>query len=140
MTYFEKLKHPKWQKKRLDILNRDSFTCQYCGDKESTLHVHHFEYLNPDPWDIDDSLLITCCQNCHVVIEFLKTAFDYKASKISYIGYGDTSQIACVYFFKKNSIVLFVRMPFDGSPADLLFYQNIDDISDILNILQTNSK
>jgi hypothetical protein len=26
--YSKKLKHPRWQKKRLEILDRDKFTCQ----------------------------------------------------------------------------------------------------------------
>lgn len=63
-TYSEKLKHPKWQKKRLQVLNRDKFTCQECGDKESTLHVHHIAY-HTNPWDTPLNLLITLCANCH---------------------------------------------------------------------------
>jgi len=41
MDFKEQYRHPKWQKKRLDILKRDKFTCRSCGDKESTLNVHH---------------------------------------------------------------------------------------------------
>ena len=33
MNYSEQLKSPKWQKKRLEIMQRDKFTCQLCGDK-----------------------------------------------------------------------------------------------------------
>ena len=35
MGYSEKLKDPRWQKKRLEILERDNFRCQYCGDKNA---------------------------------------------------------------------------------------------------------
>jgi len=28
LTYSEKLKDPRWQKKRLEILSRDNFTCE----------------------------------------------------------------------------------------------------------------
>lgn len=38
--YLEKLKDPRWQKRRLEIFQRDEFTCQVCFDTESTLHVH----------------------------------------------------------------------------------------------------
>jgi 5-methylcytosine-specific restriction endonuclease McrA len=31
-TYSELLKSPKWQKKRLEIMSRDKFTCKKCGD------------------------------------------------------------------------------------------------------------
>ncbi len=52
MTYYEKLKSPKWQKKRLEILQRDNFTCQGCGSEENQLHIHHHYYKqNTDPWD-----------------------------------------------------------------------------------------
>lgn len=63
--YYEKLKDPRWQKKRLQILERDEFTCQFCGDKETTLHIHHKYYEEVEPWEHDDSALITLCKDCH---------------------------------------------------------------------------
>lgn len=81
MTYAEKLKHPNWQKKRLDVLNRDEFTCKLCGDKETTLHVHHKEY-DGDPWNVSLDRLITLCQDCHKVIEVYKlNPEDIRATK-----------------------------------------------------------
>jgi len=64
--YSQKLLDPRWQKKRLEILQRDDWACQSCGDTESTLHVHHRRYLSgKDPWDIDSCLLVTLCDVCH---------------------------------------------------------------------------
>jgi len=52
LTYSEKLKDPRWQKKRLEILSRDKFTCQLCSDKETELHIHHNEYFpGKKPWE-----------------------------------------------------------------------------------------
>lgn len=66
MTYIEKLKDPRWQKKRLKILERDGFKCVMCGCETETLHVHHKFYLkNKDPWDYDDKYLTTLCEACH---------------------------------------------------------------------------
>lgn len=66
MTYSEKLQDPRWQKKRLGILERDKWMCRACGDKEKTLHVHHIFYVRDvDPWDVPDGLLITFCKDCH---------------------------------------------------------------------------
>lgn len=66
-SYAEKLKDPRWQRKRLDILQRDEFTCQSCGDKTTTLHVHHLHYFpNKEPWDISEDYLITLCEICHL--------------------------------------------------------------------------
>jgi len=65
-TYIELLKHPKWQKKRLQILSRDNFTCQDCFDDEKTLHVHHKIYTKgAKPWEYEDVHLITLCEDCH---------------------------------------------------------------------------
>lgn len=65
-TYAEKLKSPKWQKKRLEILSRDKFTCQKCKDTETTLHVHHKKYIKgKEPWDYPNEILTTLCDSCH---------------------------------------------------------------------------
>lgn len=66
MTYSEKLKSPKWQKKRLEILNRDNFTCQMCADKETELHVHHLKY-NGEPYEVSNEELQTLCKHCHEI-------------------------------------------------------------------------
>jgi hypothetical protein len=72
-TYADKLKSPRWQKKRLEIMSRDKFTCKMCGDYETELHVHHKEYIDGnDPWDYPNSLLITLCSHCHYEVENLK--------------------------------------------------------------------
>lgn len=65
MTYADKLKDPRWQKKRLEILNRDEFTCRFCGSKKNTLHVHHTGYATSNPWETPDKCLVTLCEFCH---------------------------------------------------------------------------
>ena len=66
ISYNEKFKDPRWQKRRLEILNKDEWCCQICGDNESTLHVHHRWYENgKDPWDYTDECLTTLCEDCH---------------------------------------------------------------------------
>jgi len=65
-TYQRKLSHPDWQRKRLEILNRDNFTCQYCDVKDKELHIHHIYYMpNTLPQDYPDSAYITLCHDCH---------------------------------------------------------------------------
>lgn len=64
--YSDKLKDPRWQKKRLEILERDKWKCKSCGDISTTLNVHHLFYFNGvDPWDIPNGFLITLCEDCH---------------------------------------------------------------------------
>lgn len=70
-TEFQRqLSDPRWQKKRLQILERDEWTCKRCGDTETTLTVHHKSYRMEggkfvDYWDYHDDDLITFCTNCH---------------------------------------------------------------------------
>lgn len=63
-SYSDKLKDPRWQKKRLEILERDGWSCVYCYDPQSTLHVHHLAYYG-DPWDTPSDQLVTACERCH---------------------------------------------------------------------------
>jgi hypothetical protein len=64
--YQTKLRDPRWQRKRLEILERDEFTCGLCEDNGSELHVHHRQYHKGlDPWDYEDAELITLCRDCH---------------------------------------------------------------------------
>jgi len=67
-SYTEKLKDPRWQRKRLKILKRDNFQCQCCLNKEKMLSIHHLYYRTDlDPWEYPDKALITLCQDCHEV-------------------------------------------------------------------------
>jgi hypothetical protein len=76
MTYAEKLKDPRWQKKRLEILNLFSFRCQRCECEYKTLHVHHktYEYGN-DPWDYKNNNFMCLCEDCHEVEHNSKVTF-----------------------------------------------------------------
>jgi hypothetical protein len=65
-TYWEKLKDPRWQKKRLEVLEKAEFTCSQCGDSESTLHVHHGYYCKGnEPWEYPVESLHCLCETCH---------------------------------------------------------------------------
>lgn len=72
ITYSEKLRDPRWQKKRLEAFKRDKFTCQLCGDKLTTLHVHHKVYKNIEIWEYEKADLITYYKHCHCVVEYCK--------------------------------------------------------------------
>lgn len=65
-SYFEKLKDPRWQKKRLERLEMSEWRCDSCCDDESTLHVHHKAYFKGrEPWEYDVKQLSTLCESCH---------------------------------------------------------------------------
>jgi len=65
-SYAEKLKDPRWQKRRLERLNAASWRCSSCGSTTKTLHVHHGCYIRGrEPWDYTDDLLHVLCCDCH---------------------------------------------------------------------------
>ncbi len=103
--YYEKLKDPRWQKKRLEIFKRDEWACRYCFDSESMLVVHHTFYKRDcDPWDYPDDSLITLCKVCHegeteargdvnsVLVDVLRelpyTSVDDLATSLQHMFYG----------------------------------------------------
>lgn len=65
-AYQQKLLDPRWQKKRLQIFERDEWACQKCFSGEETLHVHHRYYRrDQDPWEYPMEALVTLCATCH---------------------------------------------------------------------------
>jgi hypothetical protein len=74
-TYAEKLKDPRWQKKRLEIFERDKWTCQRCGGESKTLCVHHLAY-HGEPWEAPDSELVTMCEDCHEAETALRKKYE----------------------------------------------------------------
>lgn len=74
-TYAEKLKDPRWQRKRLEIMERDGFKCRHCYSAEKTLNVHHKIYRKGKlPWDYEDEVFVTLCEECHQHAEATKEA------------------------------------------------------------------
>ncbi len=66
MAYGEQLKHPNWQRKRLEVLQRSDFKCERCGNGESTIHVHHKQYFKGRmAWEYDSKELAALCEDCH---------------------------------------------------------------------------
>lgn len=65
-TYAALLRDPRWQRRRLEIMSRDDFSCRDCGDNEAPLNVHHLYYrFGFAPWEYSDAALVTWCEPCH---------------------------------------------------------------------------
>ncbi len=69
--YAEKLKDPRWQKLRLEVFERDQWTCQHCYQQmeaAGNLQVHHKyrQYPPIEPWEYPQEALITYCEKCHL--------------------------------------------------------------------------
>lgn len=121
-SYAEMLKDPRWQKRKTEILNRDNFTCQLCGDTKNTLHVHHFRYINGrKPWEYANEDLITLCEDCHN-----KTHEEINKQSMSEIHIGDVflyyhsdyeDYLMC-YDIDYNNKIVYLGGIDDGSSGD----------------------
>jgi 5-methylcytosine-specific restriction endonuclease McrA len=68
--YFEKLKDPRWQKKRLEIFKRAGWKCELCGNDKKSLHIHHNYYsYGFDPWEYENNTLYCLCEDCHLTTQ-----------------------------------------------------------------------
>ena len=66
MSYAEKLRDPRWQKKRLEVMERDGWGCVNCGAASKSLNVHHkHEDYRIEPWDHENETMVTLCDTCH---------------------------------------------------------------------------
>jgi len=135
MNYSEQLKSPHWQRKRLEILTRDNWTCQKCQDTEKQLHVHHLEYHSgAKSWEYDNKYLTTLCCHCHYIIGALK--IDYNS--INIVKHQAPNPIYTLVFasyFNQHNIVIIHLSMFDEHQNEVLYYvlseglvSSIDDL------------
>lgn len=65
-AYWQLLQDPRWQRRRLEIMERDGFACVNCESEDRTLNVHHKLYRSGAmPWEYEDDVLETLCGPCH---------------------------------------------------------------------------
>jgi hypothetical protein len=65
-NFWEAYKDPRWQRKRLEIMELRDFTCEWCGANDKTLNVHHGYYERGKmPWEYDNETLHCLCEPCH---------------------------------------------------------------------------
>ena len=66
MSFVEQYKDPRWQRKRLEIMQGADFKCQECGSADKELNVHHIKYeTGLKVWEYPDDYLKCFCEFCH---------------------------------------------------------------------------
>lgn len=133
MTYAEKLKDPRWQRRRLELLEAANWKCCECQSADKTLHVHHNFYRSrTQPWDYPAYAFRVVCEDCHAAAETQKRelselieqqyAIDYSIEQI--IGFLKASNMLGTGGEKNASLRGygqfwgFARF-FEGDPRDL---------------------
>lgn len=102
-SYFEKLKDPRWQKKRLECFDHYGWKCELCGETTRQLQVHHKEYIKGwQPWDYAVEQLAVLCHSCHqlttyhdsltYVLSFLPMAGPVNRDKLTFFVAGLVGQ------------------------------------------------
>lgn len=96
-TYYEKLKDPRWQKLRLQAMEKADFHCQICFNNKSTLNVHHKEYFKGhEPWEYELNQLSVLCEDCHKSHHEHKDILKKVSSYLEFDGPKDRTAIAFI--------------------------------------------
>lgn len=149
-TYYEQLRDPRWQKRRLEIMQRDEFTCRMCMDTKTTLNVHHKHYhKGRSPWDYGDEELVTLCESCHEGIDDFEKARKEIFAKLNMDGpYSIHEALALIAGWAHNMCGYDLSSHRDRSPwnfaigqATVLFdypvVKNMDSMHELSNLLAT---
>jgi hypothetical protein len=66
MSYSDLLKDPRWQRKRLEVLEAAGWACERCDRDDLEMHVHHPRYVRGRmPWEYEIDELEALCKPCH---------------------------------------------------------------------------
>lgn len=90
-SYSEQLRDPRWQRKRLEVLEAAGWTCKQCGEKSKQLQVHHMYYKRgASPWEYPEEALVVLCEDCHDFVaslqEFLAEAIARRCAPYQSVG------------------------------------------------------
>ena len=106
MEWTKQYEHPKWQKKRLEIMKRDGFQCKLCDSEDKNLHVHHKYYQKGKLiWQYPNSCYITVCYTCHNYLHEVKDDLSLEISKID---------ILYLHAFAKSDLKKVAEILFNG--------------------------
>lgn len=102
-SFILQYKDPRWQMKRLIIMQRDNFQCKACKSKDKTLNVHHKCTYRKDTkiWDYENDELTTLCEDCHKEIS-------------EYTGYSKNLIMDISYTVKRAKLINQIIESFDA--------------------------
>jgi len=86
LSWSERLRDPRWQRKRLEVMQRADFCCEVCRNATKTLNVHHGFYdRNLEPWEYPDSSLKCLCEEHHRQMQGVLTEISRELAQL-YLG------------------------------------------------------
>lgn len=86
-SYRTVLQDPRWQRKRLSVLSRANWHCEWCGTGDRSLQVHHGYYGKTDgelrsPWQVPEAVLWALCDRCHERAEVARQSLYLEIGRI----------------------------------------------------------
>lgn len=112
LKYHDQIKHPLWQKKRLEVMQARDFRCQECYAEENTLHIHHTFYKTGAMiWDYSVNELKCLCMKCHKEIHAVDERIKHALSQAEYgnkfeiLGFIETHLIVKDYRYDGNKLI-----------------------------------
>lgn len=125
-SYYELLRHPEWQKKRLVVMQAAGFECAHCGAKDITLNVHHRYYLKGrKPWEYPDEHLDCLCEQCHEAEHMLRDIIKVAMGKLG------TCYTSTILGYLKG--LLLIRGPSRGLGDQLCSVNSYEEASGLAN-------
>jgi len=108
-SYYEQLKDTRWQRKRLEIMERADFLCQWCHAGEgATLNVHHTHYdKGAAPWEYPSESLLCLCEDCHKKAHVMWEEMNKLVSRLATTVYG--SELETVIGYAKSALADYER-------------------------------
>lgn len=92
MSYADKLRDARWQRKRLEVLELAGWICQECGAEDHrALDVHHSYYQRGlEPWEHPTTAMRCVCNPCHEIRaeserRLLRALSIYNATELAYL-------------------------------------------------------
>lgn len=145
IPYFQQLKHPKWQKLRLEMLEAANWRCESCCSEDKTLHVHHRQYIKGRmAWEYESSNFDVLCDSCHEHTHASRDVINHFLSLEHSNDVNGISSLLCGYYQDVHDVDEFLGFMYDeqarlaGEVAGLLRDWHIDEIETLINFIRNN--
>ena len=132
MTYKQQLADPRWQKRRLTMLDAAGWACRNCHSVVTQLHVHHIRYVKGRmAWEYQDHELEVLCADCHGAEHEFQEEL---GAAMAVTGYGQDFYRGLVAGFLESGYDLFMEdhwpvcgdARFTGRIAHLFFHSDAE--------------
>ncbi len=126
-TYSDQLRDPRWQKRRLKVLDAAGWKCEECGAECRELHVHHGYYgKGMKPWEYEPETLHVLCDNCHEIAEELLSDVRRRIGSLNFSGLSKLLEILQRPTVRPTKFACASIVDNPGGPSLLVFNRPFD--------------